>query len=274
MKYTPATPSAVDQPLLAEPEIGAEMGVYASYAPFGIVYGIQQTAVDAAASVSVAGVYTMPVAGCDLQLVTKNAVRSDVELVVTLDVVDEDDTATTAVATFAPPSYAADQSFNFQLATGVDFVPVTGSTKKIKSITGIASVAGGALGNKFDVVALPPEDSWFSIGCNRSEDLVTPYPNSLNIACGRDASAYVKSGRNVVGSLTVDAAYKTSGEGLARLGGAKVSVMMVSQRDDRIVAERTVIGGWRPQPQTPKGDGDDESVTSAEGMYEKVAFFY
>lgn len=274
MKYDPSTLSATDAELAREAEVGYESTVRASYNPFAIVYQLTQTAANAASADTVAGAYSIPTAGLDLQLICANSVTSEGPLVVTLNVTDEDDTSTTAVATFGPPSFAGDQTYNFALGTGVDLVCASGAAKKIKTITGISSVTGGNTGNRFRVVALPAESSWFDIGCTRSKDLTLPVPSTIAIACGKNASEYVKAGRNVVGELSVDAVYRSYGADLARMAGQKVSIEIATRRADRVLVERSVIGGWRCTPQSPKGDGDDEVVTTAEGMFEQFAVFF
>ena len=34
-----------------------------------------------------------------------------------------------------------------------------------------------------------------------------------------------------------------------------------------------IVGGWRPVPKSPGGEGDAETVTTAEGSAEQFAFF-
>ena len=93
-------------------------------------------------------------------------------------------------------------------------------------------------------------------------------------ACGLVGSAYTKFGRSEAGSLNVSARHFTFGDGLSRLGNHVVSAMVVVKKDGRITGERLVARAWRPNPQTPRGDGDDEVITTAEGMFENFAAFF
>ena len=274
MLYLPQNLTANDTLLAKAVEVGAESLVKVSYNPFGIAYEIQQSGPDAADVNPVAGAYALPADGMELQLRAVNSVRSDAgAIAVTLDVTDEDDASTTAVATFAAPSFAADQTDNFNIGMGVDLVPATGADKKIKSIDGFNAITNGGQGNKFQVVALPQQSSWITVACTRSKDITLPFPSTIAIPCGFNGSQYVKAGRSEAGNLTVEAAYNIFGDGLTRLAGQQVTAMVESYREGRVLVERLVCGGWRCTPNSPKGDGDDETVTTAEGLFEEFAVF-
>lgn len=271
--YAPGSLSAADKLLAQEPEIGAESIVKASYDPLGLVYEIEQSAAGAASANSISGAYSLPTDGLELQCICANSVASPGSIVITFGVTDEDDTETTATATFAAPSFAADQSDYFPLGTGVDLVPATGAAKKIKSVDSIDSITNGSTGNRFQVVALPALTSYFSVGCTRSKDITLPIPSTVPIPCGFNGSRFVKSGRSEPGNMSCEAAYSLFSDGLARLAGQKVTAIVETRRQDRVLVERLVLGGWRPVPQSPKGDGDDETTTTAEGLFERFAFF-
>lgn len=272
-KWNISSLTGVDLEVARRPEIGAESLVKVSYDPIGLIRTVTQSAVGAGALATPAGAYAIPTDGLDLVLVTRNAVRSNGPLTVTLAVVDEDDSATTAVATLAAPSYSADSSNNFPIGIAMDLVPATGASKKIKSITSLTSVTNGAVGNEFGILALPASDRFFEVGCASEKDITLPMPSSVAVPCRYNGAQYVKSGRSEPGTLNCTAKYISFADGLARVAGQQVTALVESRKDNRVVTERLFLGGWRPVPQSPKGDGDDLVETSAEGIFENFAVF-
>jgi len=106
MKYNISAFTGTNLQIAQEPEIGVEAVVKVAYSPFGTVALVEQDAADSGATASVSNAYSIPVAGVDLAIMCDNAMLSDVALVITLNVVDEDDAATTAVATFTRPTWS------------------------------------------------------------------------------------------------------------------------------------------------------------------------
>ena len=271
MKYQPTALSAADQELAKEPEVGAELNVSWSASPFGIITNVEQSGTAAGALVAQPSAYDVPAAGMDMQVVCLNAVVSTAPIVLTLNVVDEDDSSTTAVATLAKPDWLGDSSADLPQGTAFDLTPATGASKKIKSVTSVASITYGATGNKFAIVGLPT--SWNGVGCVQSVDPSLAIPGSKALRCGFNPSRFVKAVPGEVSSLTITALYTVVLQGLAALNGLKVCIRVDKKRADRVTVETMVIGGYRPVAKSPGGDGDAETVTTAEGPFENAAIF-
>lgn len=181
--------------------------------------------------------------------------------------------ADTATATFDPPDTAQDASFNFPTGLGVDIIPVTDATKNIRSVVSIASVAGGKAGNKFYVLALPDRDSYTEVMCATDKTIAVPTRKSIAIACRFNGARWVKGGRSEPPTAEFTGKYVSYGDGLPRVNGQRVTVMIESRKDDRILTERLILTGWRPTVGIKKGDGDAEAEASATGMYEIFCAF-
>lgn len=181
----------------------------------------------------------------------------------------------TAVATFDPPATAQDASFNFPSGLAVDIVP-TGdgnAARGIRSVTSIASVAGGHAGNKFFVVALPDASSYTEVMCATDKTIAVPVRKSIAIACRFNGARWVKGGRSEPPTAEFTGKYVGYGDGLPRVNGQRVTVKVESRKDDRILTERLILTGWRPTVGIKKGDGDAEAEATANGMYEMFLAF-
>lgn len=273
-KYNPSALSAADIRLANVPELGKDVStVYLSYDPFSVVKQITQTGNGAGAFDPLSNAYAIPSAGLDLVIVCDNAVASDIPITISLNVTNHLDANTTANVTLAAPSFVADQSNNFPLATAADFTLTTNATHKVKAILGINSISGGAVGNRYLVCALPDAASYFAAGCIRGVEKQLPFSTQKNVPCGSDPNAYILPGMRQIGELNIQAVYKSHLEGIARAADRNVTVKVHSTRSDRVPVETMVFGDWLCTPNSPSGEGDDETVTTAEGMYRKVAVF-
>lgn len=157
--------------------------------------------------------------------------------------------------------------------TGVAITVATrdNSAKKVRSVTSVAAITGGSNGNRFEIVNIP--DDWVEVKCTTDKNPDLPVPKSIAIACGYDGARWVKKGRSDPPTLEIGAKYSSGGDGLMRLNGHKVAAMMEVRKDDRLLTERLVFGGWRPKATPKKGEGDTESTVTATGMYERFAVF-
>lgn len=264
---------ADDLPVANSPEIGGESKVKLSYAEIVSVGGITQTAPGSGTWAAEVPAFDFGADGVDLALVADTGIKSASNIVVDLDVTFDDASTGTARATFAVPSFAKDQSSNLPIGLAVDLIGqgAGNSDKKIKAVTGINAITGGAKGNKFALVCLP--SAWFDLGCARSKNEQLPVPKSLPIPCGLKGSAFNKAGRSEPGQLELNALNYTYGDGLSRLNGHRGSVLVQVYKDGRVLTEQTVYGGYRPTPSTDRGDGDDEVTNKATGNFESFAKF-
>ncbi len=261
--------------LVNAPEIGSESKVKVSYEEISIVGELSQPAPASGTYAANVPAYDFPAGGDDLALLCRNAARSEVDIIIDLAVRFDDDTDGTARAAFAVPTYSKDQSDNLPQGLAVDIEPqgVGNDAKKIKAILGVSSVTGGAKGNRFQIVRLPSEASYSDINCKRRAEPTYPVPKSLPIACGSNPSAFTKAGRGDPGLLALEAAHFQYADGLTRLNGHRVTVMVEVLKDDRVLCERSVYGGWRGAASPNRGDGDDEVVATSEGNFESFAVF-
>lgn len=264
---------AADLLLADNPEIGSDSTVHVSYDPVVEVADISQIIPASGTLTPLSGVLDS-VLGNDLQLVCTSPIRSATAVAVTLAVVFADASSGQATATFAIPTYAKNQTAHLPQGLAADFVGAgAGAGKKIKQVTSLVSVVGGENGNRFKVVALPELTSFVDIGCKRSANETLPIPKSLPIPCGKNGSAFTRRGRSDPGMLEVSAMSFGAADGLARLAGHRVTTMVEVRKEGGVLTQRSVYGGWICTPQTPRGDGDDEVVASAEGNFELFGMF-
>lgn len=272
-RQKPTDISAADLQIALDPEIGGEIKVYASYDPWVIAGQLTQPEENS-------GVLALEAtfdnnADRDFQVVVdRTGMRSDVELVISLNVRFADSTDGVAEATFAVPARSHNQKFSVGQGTAVDLIG-TGddSAKKVKQILGVASVVGGEAGNRFQIVAVPDEDKFFLIGCTDEAGLTLPLGASLAIACGLNASAHVKRGRGEPGQLTVTEKYVDYMHGLGRLNGHFCTAKVEAYKDERVLTERIVVHKWKPMASPSAGEGDDTVTAQAQGNFQEFAVF-
>ena len=139
----------------------------------------------------------------------------------------------------------------------------------------LTSISNGDGGNRFEIVSLPDlESGYVEIGCAKSKEPTLPVTASVAIPCRYDGSSDIKKGRSVPGKLAVSTRMNTSGDGLLRLNGQKVTAMTELWKEDEVLTERVVYEGWRPASNPKSGDGDDEAEVTSEGMFERFFIFW
>lgn len=220
--------------------------------------------------------FSAPVGGLDMVVRCANGVLSAGALALSFPVTFADATTGTATATFTPPAWAKDQTFNFPQGFAVDLVGSGGnSAKGIKSVDGGATITGGQAGNRFEVVSLPNvKAQYIEIACMKANDPKLPVTKSVAIPCRYDGSSDVKKGRSEPGSLSIQSRYNVYGDGLLRLNGQRVTAMTEVWKEDQVLTERYVYEGWRPMANPKVGDGDAEMEVTAEGMFERFCIFW
>lgn len=219
-----------------------------------------------------AGVATLAEEPSDLQCFVRGQLESLVNTVVTLNVIDADNGATTAVATFAPPSWVNDQSKDFPEGYAVDFV--TGNNKKVKSIVGFASVVGGDTGSRLAIAMLPALESFRVVGSCTERDFTTKARSAEHIPGEEDGSKHVKRGRSEPGELTVSQKYVSYAEGLGRIAGRTCTAMLELEKEGKVTTDRLIFGNWVPMTKPSAGDGNDHGAMQAAGKYELFLAFF
>ncbi|HEX4630020.1 MAG TPA: hypothetical protein VH188_03575 [Chthoniobacterales bacterium] len=279
MKF--AIPPFADEDLdiAASATLGLETLLSVSFTPVKLVGTLTQGA-DVPTSVwGQDGAYKNPAGtvGVDMVMVCDNGVLSDEEIDITFDITIEGvgTPAGTAKAIFKPPTYAQNDTFNFPIGLAAELtVQGAGNAgKKIHSITGInvAGIVGGKAGNRFKILVLP--DDFLAVACAMDKNPTPRSPKSVPIPCGYDAARWVKKGRSDPPTLELSAKYTSYGDGLPRVNGHRITAMLETVKDDRLLTERMVIGGWRPTITLRHGDGDSEDEARATGLFEEMAVF-
>ena len=278
MKYNIPTIATADLLVAQSAQIGAEITVLASYDEFISVGNISMPVV-ASGVLNPNTTYGDPGQnkGLDMQLVTDDGILSAVQIVVTLAVVVDDGTLNgapgTAVASFSGPAgdWAENQSSNMPKGLATDLIVVGNPAQKIRTITSIVSVVGGSANSQFDIYALP--GTWFAISCVMQKDPTLPVSKSHPIRSGYNPSAFVKKIPGDPGKLALTSKRRSYGDGLERLNGARVSIMLLSKKDGYLVCERQVYGGLRFAANPKFPDADAEAEVTAESFFELWAVF-
>lgn len=275
MKIAIPTISNDDLDIANSAMIGAETIVSISYTDVALVGTMTQGADLGSSELDLEGAYQPPSGtdGRDLQLVCDNGCLSGEEIIITFDITMEGSGTPvgTAIGHFIIPEYAQNDTFNLPIGLAVDLT-VQGSgnsAKKIRTITGIHAIAGGRAGNRYKVINVP--DDFVAVACAIDKNPTLPSQKAIAIPCGYNGARWVKKGRSDAPTLEVSAKYTSYGDGLLRLNGHRATVMLEAVKDDRLLTERAIFGGWRPTITPRHGDGDTEDEARATGIYESLA---
>lgn len=273
MRYLPGEIALNDLDIAQGPYFGGEWGVFLSNVAAKRIGGIVMTAAAVGAWTANSGA-TITAAGAHLQIVPTTYLRSAAQCVVTMAVTDEDSAATTAVGTFAPPEYAANQSFNFQRGFSVDLLRATNNDKKIKTVNSLTSIVGGAANVAFDIYELPALADYTFVGCTSEIDFNDKARMPKGVDCRMESDAFIKRGKSQVGKLTLGAKFFGMGDGLARFSGDKTTAMLVGIKDGQVTGDRLVFTQWVPSCayKLPEGDGE-AMANNEEGKYNELLMF-
>lgn len=270
--------AAADVSVARAPLIGEDVQVYFSpenCESLGTVRALTATT----AEFTSAGGVGIPVGGreCFLRIASSKCQGVGGAMTVTLNVVLEDgDTVDTAVATFHLPTWAPAGALNYwPYGVAADIIPagVGNSAKVIKSITSVASVANMKPGNTFEIFSSPNAASFTFIDCCRSKGGMLNLPGIIEIACGRNPSAYTKLGRGESNPLKVEFINRGALEQLAMFNGQQGTLRFDIIKDDAVLAERRMFTGFWVRS---NGDMPDvgEAMNTAEGPYTSFALGY
>lgn len=213
--------------------------------------------------------------GTDVQVMAATPVLSDVALVITLACKDNTSptpAVMTGVATFAPPAWVEDQSFNFQTGYAVDLIPGTdGAT--FTQLTSLTSVAGGQAGIEFDLFQLPLLTDWIAVGCTSDVTFNDKSRAARGIDCGLKSDAFVVRGKTNPGNLSIRSKLRGMADGLPRFSGSKVTCMLIGKHDDQLTGDRLVFTQFTPTVSYDFPDGDGESMVNVEGKFVDLLMF-
>jgi hypothetical protein len=266
--------------IAVSPEIGVETRLFYTTEAMRRVCTIEQDDV-ASGVLTPDRTYAPPTdaaKGRDLQVLALDSISSDVPVVITLAVTFDDASNGTATATFSAPQAVDDQDNNFPAGIAVDLklkdaqnVDVT-ATRTVRTVTGLTSIVGGDVGNKFAVVACPERASYVLIANINNRDIQVPVAKTVTIASGYDGARWTKKGRSEPPKIDLKANYTGYGTGLPRISGQRVTIMMETYKDDKVLTERMIVGGYRPEIKLAKPDGNSLSEATATGEYESGSF--
>lgn len=179
-----------------------------------------------------------------------------------------------AVGTIKVPERVSNQTKMFPKGLSVDIYGTsTNAAKKIRRITGITSVAGGAAGMKLQVLTVPEDDTFSLVSCTNDKTWGLPTPGSVNVPCGYQASRWVKPGRGEPPQVEVKQNYSGMGDGLSRYNGFSTTVKIETWVADTLLTERLYFGGWVPTVTYAGGDGNAVSEATGTGNYEEFMAF-
>lgn len=273
MKYTPSDVVQADLDTAEAPYLGGEFAVFLAEKPAVLLGAIEMTS-SATCTYTKHNATDIVGSSADLQLVADSRLTSAVETVVTFNVVDDLLASTTATATFTPPDRALNQSFNLPRGWAVDLVVASGASRKIKSITSLASIAGGARGVLFALYQLPEAADYTLVGATTSKKFNTKSRRSVGIDSGMEADAFVKFGKTGKGELTIDSKHGSMADGLSRFDGARCTALLVGIKEEVLTTERLVFVGFRPSVEMDLPEGDGEAMANAAtGKFQNHLFF-
>jgi hypothetical protein len=267
--YNLSALAAVDRAISEAPYFGGEWMVLASMTPCKRLGIIEQTASGSGTLTLESGV-TPTVGNGDIQCVATSYLRSNIATVITLAVTGG---GSACVATFAPPARSRNQTFHFPRGWATDCIKTTPAAA-ITAIGSLTSIAGGDANVSFALYELPLLSSYFAIGCTTDKNFNLKGATSKLVDCGMETGAYVKRGKTKVPMLTIAEKFKGFHDGLARLDGGRVTVMLVGVKDGQLTADRIVFTDWIPSMETKLPDGDGEATNdNSEGHYGEALVF-
>jgi hypothetical protein len=241
LHHAPPVISVANYTLIKSPLLGGELKAYISpissvdlgtFTVTGADAGTLALNTDAAAQLS-----AVPM---DVVVMLDNAVPDAGAQDVTLTLAGTDD-ATTAItdgtAVLKVPGYAQVAARTFPRCFAVDLK--LAANRKVKTITGVTvDCAAAAAGTRFRLFGVPPIASFNVVGCVDEKDFSLRVQDATAIACGLNASAFVKPGMIQPGTVNITAKSINDADGLARYVGRPVTVMIEGVRESRISTER------------------------------------
>ena len=214
-------------------------------------------------------------AAADLCIVAETRLLSpNGNCTVTFNVVDDLGATTTATATFAPATRSTDQSGNVARGFAQDLTVATGATRKIASITGVASVVNGYRGVKFKVYQLPEWADYVLVGDTTTLKFNTKARTAVGIDSGLESDKYVKLGKTKKGDLTIDSKYNGIFDGLQRKDGARCTALLIGVKEQVLTMSQYVFVDFIPTVTTEIPDGEGEVMANAaDGKFKDHLFF-
>jgi hypothetical protein len=209
--------------------------------------------------------------GYDIQVAVHNFLQSAGATVLTVNCVDNTGAAFAATATFSPPQYASNQTFNFGKGAAVDLIPAV-SGKQLCGITSI-SVSGGQKGALFDFVNLPTITTFQTVGFSNDKAWTSPARRGKAIPDGMEANAQTKRGRAEVANLRISSFSSSPADGLMRWDGVRCTAMLSTKKDDQLPTTNIVFTRYLPTCERDAPAGDGEVTANSSGPFKDALYF-
>lgn len=275
MRYNIAALTGTDLVIAQQHSLGFDKKLWVSR-DYAVELGVIDVVADGSGVWTADSVNTPSAAGADLQIVVDGELKADSAASVEFNVTFDNDAPGTAKATFSPPGFSKNQTFNFQHGIARDLEPQGGgnSTRKIKAILSIASVTNAKRFSGFKVYQLPDSNSYQDLGFIRTfEARIGNFPG-VPIPDGRDGTAEVVRGRSEPSSLTIAGVHPSFVDGLNRIAGMEATIRCETWKGRRVLVERQVCTGCILQVNPNAPDGNAEFEDRAEGFMRKWLGFW
>jgi hypothetical protein len=216
-------------------------------------------------------VFTPPTAGADLQVKVKRQLLSGSAAVMTVIGVGDNNQPLTGTATFAPPSWVINKTFNFGESMAVDVVPAQAG-RLFKSITSV-SITNAKKGSFLQIFTMPVATDWQYV-----EKVESVNPNigtspGVSIPDRLEGTSEVVRGRSNEKTVSVQALHRSVADGLQRFAGQSCCLRVDVEKAGRLVTERTILANCILQCNPDFPDGSETSKQAAEGMFEEAFMF-
>lgn len=275
MLYIPSGVLAADVPLAQRPFLGGEFTVKYTFKEAVLLATITLTGATAGTMSLEPGVALPASPGTDLQVALLNPLRSNGSpLAVGISAKGVTTETLVGTATFTPSALLRDGSSNLPMGTATDVVTAAAE----KYITGspgltLGTIANGVAGTRLGVFMLPASADYTLIGCTGEIRISDKSRKPKNIACGMNQSAFVKPGVTEVGTVNVGSKVRSFLEGLARIRGQRVTMLIEGIKEDSVLVDRIVLTSVVSNSPIRIPEGDGEVMVEAEGQYEDALFF-
>lgn len=274
----PKTIAVSAYPVATKPLLGFEQQLYVTTQPFTDLGILTVTALNS-------GTYTASAANNALLATAPQQLLCICEttdvlgagpLVVQAIGTDLNGNPLSGVATFTPPGYAQDKSYDICQHRAAEFLPYQSNVyvdgTAFKTITSIVPIGADATytNARFRVVGMPAVSAFIKIGTKINLEIDPKIQEPVAIQDGSDKGAFIKPGEIPVGSLTISTKEPSSADGLRRYSGHTLTGLVQEVKQDFLPTQSIYIGGLYIAAK-PKGSEGQEAVTlECTAMYQRI----
>lgn len=275
MLYIPSGVAAADVPLAQRPFLGGEWTVKYTFKEAILLATIAITGPTAGTMTLQPGVALPASPGTDLQLALLNPLRSSGSpLAVGISAKGATTETLVGTATFTPSNLLLDSSSNLPLGAATDVITAAAE----KYVTGspgltLGTITNGVAGTRLGLFMLPSAADYTLIGCTGEIRVSDKSQKPKNIACGMNQSAFVKPGMSEVGTVNIGSKVRSFLEGLTRIRGQRVTLLMEGVKENSVLVDRIVLTSVVSNSPIRIPESDSEVMAEAEGQYEDALFF-